>query len=720
EKGSSSPSDSSSISSDSDDDSSLTGDTAATPVSALPTTPKRKAATRPPKPSASRPAQPPSTSSALPSDRRAPAPRTGYLFKGDNTVINGYKRRPVKLILINTPDRSGRTPMFRYSNSGDMFAVRALIDAGAQVDLHDNAGWTPLHEACLSGRTEVAELLLKRGADVTAAALESGDTPLHDAAENGHVGAVEVLLRHGADPHQRNKEGRTAVDVAEEQPEVLKVLRSWCDRAAHAHERDKYGQSQLHLVAMSGDTVAVGHLLRLGVDGDARDNAGWTPLHEACLAGREDVARMLLEYGCEVDPRAKGGDTPLMDACANGHSGCVRALLEYGADSKAKNSGGKTARDECKPSVEGDACRELVDSDPARWQPVKKPRFVKMAAPRQGDALVVHGVVGREEGGVLIAGSQVGGTTTPTSLSAHRQRRASFGSDSGSHRSGSERGKTAFEKEIDRLGIGFHWWDRSVTAADMTAQFSSKREERKFRELVKRLEDQGRGAGPSGGLARMKEEDDAGDDGDGDIAIGDVENKIATENIKLESSSASAHEGHQQPQTYNVQASPHDSRPPSPPTSPHFPPEFIPDPEYADLDSKLWRQGKRIRTASELDDEYDEAPTQARRRSGERSKSGGETSEGMEGVVESRASSEGKERKDGKESGERKKKADGKDRSERKHKRKKNEDRPDKRDRKDDKPNVEGALPKHDPEATFDQRSINADGELGKRKRDAL
>ncbi|GLG96757.1 Poly [ADP-ribose] polymerase tankyrase [Gryllus bimaculatus] len=63
----------------------------------------------------------------------------------------------------------------------------------------DNAGYTPLHEACSRGHLDIARLLLMYGADVSASAL-GGVRPLHEAAENGYTELVRLLLSYGADP----------------------------------------------------------------------------------------------------------------------------------------------------------------------------------------------------------------------------------------------------------------------------------------------------------------------------------------------------------------------------------------------------------------------------------------------------------------------------------------------------------------------------------------
>ncbi|HZY88461.1 MAG TPA: ankyrin repeat domain-containing protein [Gemmataceae bacterium] len=118
--------------------------------------------------------------------------------------------------------------------------VKRLLDKGTGPDIRgrgqstelddDSAGngETALRQAAFWGRPEIAEMLIKRGANVNAKD-SRGVTPLHDAACVGHVELARLLLKHGADVNAKNGEGETPLDWANSHPwkypEMVKLLR---------------------------------------------------------------------------------------------------------------------------------------------------------------------------------------------------------------------------------------------------------------------------------------------------------------------------------------------------------------------------------------------------------------------------------------------------------------------------------------------------------------
>lgn len=85
-----------------------------------------------------------------------------------------------------------------------------LCEFGADVDVRDETGNTPLLVACSHGHYDCVVFLVQSAADLTAANT-AGQSALHLAAWDGSAECVEILAEYGVDPLVTNALGLTAL-----------------------------------------------------------------------------------------------------------------------------------------------------------------------------------------------------------------------------------------------------------------------------------------------------------------------------------------------------------------------------------------------------------------------------------------------------------------------------------------------------------------------------
>ena len=96
----------------------------------------------------------------------------------------------------------------------DIDGLHSAIRTGADVNVRNQRGWTPLMHAATAGDGLLVPVLLDAGAALDAQAPD-GATALFIAALHGHEGIVGLLARAGADLSVRGPRGRTPLEVAE-------------------------------------------------------------------------------------------------------------------------------------------------------------------------------------------------------------------------------------------------------------------------------------------------------------------------------------------------------------------------------------------------------------------------------------------------------------------------------------------------------------------------
>ncbi len=116
--------------------------------------------------------------------------------------------------IINTRDGStGETALHIVTARRDATWISFLLAKGADANVRDNKGETPLVVAANFGFVEGMELLIAGGARVDEPNA-TGETPLIAAVHRRDITMMRVLLKAGANPERTDSAGRSARDYA--------------------------------------------------------------------------------------------------------------------------------------------------------------------------------------------------------------------------------------------------------------------------------------------------------------------------------------------------------------------------------------------------------------------------------------------------------------------------------------------------------------------------
>jgi uncharacterized protein len=118
---------------------------------------------------------------------------------------------------LNSFSLDGFTPLGLASFFGHLSLVKLFLDKGANPNIASNNQFkvAPIHSACAISAFDIAELLIKHGADVKVKQMQ-GVTPLHSAAHNGQTKLSKLLIDNGAEINAKMDNGQTPLFMANE------------------------------------------------------------------------------------------------------------------------------------------------------------------------------------------------------------------------------------------------------------------------------------------------------------------------------------------------------------------------------------------------------------------------------------------------------------------------------------------------------------------------
>ena len=298
-------------------------------------------------------------------------------------------RQIIQLLLASGADvnaripYSKRTPLFEavspssrsllFGTNGKEEIAALLLAHGADVNVHDWQGNSPLDVAVMAGNAEVAGLLRAKGAlmDVFNA-VELGDERLVSDILNPQPALVDT----------RDANGRSLVKIA------ATKLNSRLVQLLLTYRPD----IDIFDAAASGQLVLVEKFLDTDSSlVNAQNARGMTPLFFAALSGQRVVAELLLARGANVDwgrrynvqgpvadeAHRSGWITPLHAAASNGDREFVLLLLRHGADPMAHDTGGATPYHLALMRGHSDLAEELAGLSPGPESSAREKRTIR-------------------------------------------------------------------------------------------------------------------------------------------------------------------------------------------------------------------------------------------------------------------------------------------------------------------------------------------------------
>ncbi|XP_035824152.1 ankyrin-3 isoform X2 [Aplysia californica] len=207
----------------------------------------------------------------------------------------------------NVNSEKGPSPLNSALSKGRLAnykIVSELLYHGADLEKEDQDGNRPLSIAAASGRLDLVELLLSRGAKINAKGSLKNMTALMWAVKKGHMNVVECLIEHKANVNLRDDFACTALTYA------LGEGRLDCVQLLLAKKAQVHKAKDLQVAVVNGHTEVTKILLEVMNPRELNSGLLFSAVKDDCV----EIAKLLIQYGADVNGVNTLRETPLMVA----------------------------------------------------------------------------------------------------------------------------------------------------------------------------------------------------------------------------------------------------------------------------------------------------------------------------------------------------------------------------------------------------------------------
>lgn len=228
--------------------------------------------------------------------------------KDEEGVVRTLMDAKIDFTQFDKKNNNGNTPLMIALKKGFLGFIKALKEAGINLDKEDESGHTLLYQvvkdvdsfhfkpgAMPDHIMLQAENMISAGANINHKN-KDGNTALHLAVLEGNLSAFKMLKKLGADLSQINQDGETAFDSAL-RLQRLDILRQY-NLEASIKKDESY--TVLNRAIAKRDIVAVKSLIDAGINLKAADDST-TYLNHAAYVGNIEIVDLLLSHQDKIN-----------------------------------------------------------------------------------------------------------------------------------------------------------------------------------------------------------------------------------------------------------------------------------------------------------------------------------------------------------------------------------------------------------------------------------
>jgi ankyrin repeat protein len=238
----------------------------------------------------------------------------------------------------NVVCHEGRSAAHRAAQNGHWKLLEVLERGGANLNLADEKGVTPIQLAVFHDHRQAVIRLKALGANLGCRTPDGG-TLMTLAAQQDHAELIELLFSNQVSLNEKNTDGWTPLHVAVSHKCDQAVTRL-IELGADVNAAGRHGFTPLHTAVNRGLVEMIDLLVARGADLNQQDTHGLAPIHAAAKRGQAEALARLIGHGVSPDARTRYADTPAFFATAFQRPNVIEALIRHGADLNLANDEG--------------------------------------------------------------------------------------------------------------------------------------------------------------------------------------------------------------------------------------------------------------------------------------------------------------------------------------------------------------------------------------------